>query len=594
MTDRARRIGDELRVCREEAIFYLEGLDWDLDAAMEACRSKTLNLPSLAVEPPPEKEKSSRSEVQSPLPSTTTGSQSRNELIVQFINFAVGSDVQDATSYLERNDWDLDRAVLQFCDERRPTPSQRKVNRKLGRLNSQQYSQDDETSAAVGTLVELIREEQVPKAIPPMVSSHMKVQESTSLVQDGEEKLSLVKESAEGTLSSVSSSQLTNAPEEQLSQWKEESIKSFFKVDIGASRDAAIACLSHCKWNQEDAICYFFGDYTEAIQESTSPVKESAVAVPSSMSSRQLMSWPEDQLSRLKEKIIKSFRDVVIVASREDAEACLDYGEWNQEDAISYFFGDYAEANPEIARSQADGKAVDEDSRIKSLEEASGAKSHVKIQESSSPTQTREDSRKSSREQRSQWKDELIHSFLELADGVTREVATVYLTLSNWNVEEAFSFLLEESSQVLASHGSPNKNYSEEDETGSSSSSSKADSTDTGNATVASSQADENVKDKDVEEELSPAPITTTTTSTVELEIILDNGESGVQVWILFRSDQTVRDIRNRIAWFRPEDKRDYYLKSDTGVEYRDLDTAVHSITSGSRGSTILHQMYST
>ncbi|KAL0667001.1 hypothetical protein Bca4012_029705 [Brassica carinata] len=562
MTDRARRIGDELRVCREEAIFYLEGLDWDLDAAMEACRSKTLNLPSLAVEPPPEKEKSSRSEVQSPLPSTTTGSQSRNELIVQFINFAVGSDVQDATSYLERNDWDLDRAVLQFCDERRPTPSQRKVNRKLGRLNSQQYSQDDETSAAVGTLVELIREEQVPKAIPPMVSSHMKVQESTSLVQDGEEKLSLVKESAEGTLSSVSSSQLTNAPEEQLSQWKEESIKSFFKVDIGASRDAAIACLSHCKWNQEDAICYFFGDYTEAIQESTSPVKESAVAVPST--------------------------------SREDAEACLDYGEWNQEDAISYFFGDYAEANPEIARSQADGKAVDEDSRIKSLEEASGAKSHVKIQESSSPTQTREDSRKSSREQRSQWKDELIHSFLELADGVTREVATVYLTLSNWNVEEAFSFLLEESSQVLASHGSPNKNYSEEDETGSSSSSSKADSTDTGNATVASSQADENVKDKDVEEELSPAPITTTTTSTVELEIILDNGESGVQVWILFRSDQTVRDIRNRIAWFRPEDKRDYYLKSDTGVEYRDLDTAVHSITSGSRGSTILHQMYST
>ncbi|KAF3555888.1 hypothetical protein F2Q69_00011417 [Brassica cretica] len=588
MTDRARRIGDELRVCREEAIFYLEGFDWDLVAAMEACRSKTLNLPSLAVEPPPEKEKSSRSEVQSALPSTTTGSQSRNELIVQFINFAVGSDIQDATSYLERNDWDLDRAVLQFCDERRPTPSQRKLNRKLGRLNSQQY----ETSAAVGTLVELIREEQVPKAMPPMVSSHMKVQESTSLVQDGEEKLSRLKESAEAPPSSVSSSRLKNTPEEQLSQWKEEGIKSFFKVAIGASREAAIACLSHCKWNQEDAISNFFGDHTEAIQESTSPVKESAVAVPSSMSSRQLMSWPEEKLSRLKEKIIKSFRDVVMVASREDAEACLDYGEWNQEDAISYFFGDYAEANPEIARSQADGKAVDEDSRIKSLEEASGAKSHVKIQESSSPTQTREDSRKSSREQPSQWKDELIHSFLELADGVvTRDVATVHLTLSNWNVEEAFSFLLEETSQVQASHGSPNKNYSEEDETGSSSSSSNAESTDTGNATVASSQADENVKDKDVEEELSPAPITTTT---VELEVILDDGESGVQVWIFFRSDQTVRDIRNRIAWFRPADKRDYYLKSDTGVEYRDLDTAVHSITSGSRGSTILHQMYST
>ena len=80
------------------------------------------------------------------------------------------------------------------------------------------------------------------------------------------------------------------------------------------------------------------------IQDSTSPVKESAVAVPSSMSSSQLMSWPEEQLSRLKEKIIKSFRAVVMVASREDAEACLDYGEWNQKDAISYFFGDYTKA----------------------------------------------------------------------------------------------------------------------------------------------------------------------------------------------------------------------------------------------------------
>lgn len=104
----------------------------------------------------------------------------------------------------------------------------------------------------------------------------------------------------------------------------------------------------------------------------------------------------------------------------------------------------------------------------------------------------------------------------------------------------------------------------------------------------------ENVKDKDVEEdlgtELSPVPVTTTL---VELEIILDDGGSGTQVWILIRSDQTVRDVRNKIGVFRPEDERDYYLKSDTGVEYRDLDTTVRSITSGSCGSTTLHQMYS-
>ncbi|KAF2615503.1 hypothetical protein F2Q70_00009967, partial [Brassica cretica] len=175
-------------------------------------------------------------------------------------------------------------------------------------------------------------EEQVLKATPLMVSSQLKVQESTSLVQTVEEKNSPGKESAEAPPSSMSSSQLTYTPEE----WKEEGIKSFFKVATGASREAAIACLSNCKWNQDDAISYFFGGYTEAIQDSTSPVKESAEALSSSMSS-----------------IVKSFCDVVIVASRKDAEACLSHCKWNQEDAISYFFGEYTEANPEIAWSQA-------------------------------------------------------------------------------------------------------------------------------------------------------------------------------------------------------------------------------------------------
>ncbi|KAL0863826.1 hypothetical protein Bca101_042944 [Brassica carinata] len=551
MTDRATRICDELRISREEAIFYLEGFEWDLDAAMEACRSKTLNFPSLTtVESPPEKEESS-SEVRSAPPSTTDP-QSINELIAQFYNFAVGPDLQDATSYLERNDWDLQPAVSQFCDDRRSSPSQRKPNRKLGRLNSHQYLQDG-TSAAVGTLMELMRQEQVPKAITPLVSSHLKVQESTSLVQDKEEKLSPVKESAEEVQSSMSSSQLMTSPEEQLSQWEEESIKSFFKVAIGASQEAAIACLSRCKWNQDDAISYFFGDYTEAIQDSTSLVEESAEALSSSMSLIQLTDSPEEQLSRLKEESIKAFRDVMYVPF---CSLCTFYA----------CFLKSLTSNQNLAL-RIIGKAVDGDSSTASLEEASGgyipeAKSHVKG-----------------------------------AGGVvTRDVATVYLTDSNWNVDKAFSCLLKETSQVQASHGSPNNNYFEEDETVSSSCSSDADPTETRNVTAAipgveeSSQVDENVKDQDVEEELSAVPITTTT---IELEIILHDGESGTQVWILVRSDQTVRDIHNRVDAFRPDDNRDYYLKSDTGVEYRDLDTTVHSITSGSRGSTILHQLYS-
>lgn len=90
------------------------------------------------------------------------------------------------------------------------------------------------------------------------------------------------------------------------------------------------------------------------IQESTSPVKESAEALlSSSMSSIQLTDSPDEE-KLLKEEIVKSFRDVVIVASREAAEACLSHCNWNQEDAVGYFFADYTAANPEIAWSQAD------------------------------------------------------------------------------------------------------------------------------------------------------------------------------------------------------------------------------------------------
>lgn len=45
MADPVTRICDELGVCREEALYYLEGFRWNLDSAMEACRSQTLPLP---------------------------------------------------------------------------------------------------------------------------------------------------------------------------------------------------------------------------------------------------------------------------------------------------------------------------------------------------------------------------------------------------------------------------------------------------------------------------------------------------------------------------------------------------------------------
>lgn len=79
---------------------------------------------------------------------------------------------------------------------------------------------------------------------------------------------------------------------------------------------------------------------------------------------------------------------------------------------------------------------------------------HIQIQESSSPTQTREGLNQL---QHSPEHDELIDIFVQGA-GVTRDVATIYLTESNWNVQQALTCLLKETGQVQAS---------EEGETGS-------------------------------------------------------------------------------------------------------------------------------
>ncbi|KAL0722213.1 hypothetical protein Bca4012_036812 [Brassica carinata] len=52
MADPLKQMCEELGVCQEEALFYLEGFRWDLNAAMEACRSKTLPSPA---QPPNER-----------------------------------------------------------------------------------------------------------------------------------------------------------------------------------------------------------------------------------------------------------------------------------------------------------------------------------------------------------------------------------------------------------------------------------------------------------------------------------------------------------------------------------------------------------
>lgn len=76
MGDPLKQMWDELGVCTEEALFYLEGFRWDLNAATDACRSKT--LPSLEADQPPE--------------------QRGDEKIERFVEEATGATVEEARS----------------------------------------------------------------------------------------------------------------------------------------------------------------------------------------------------------------------------------------------------------------------------------------------------------------------------------------------------------------------------------------------------------------------------------------------------------------------------------------------------------------
>lgn len=75
--------------------------------------------------------------------------------------------------------------------------------------------------------------------------------------------------------------------------------------------------------------------------------------------------------------------------------------------------------------------------------------------------------------------------------------------------------------------------------------------------------------------------------TTITITIVLADGGS---VNIPFRSNQTVRDIRDAIDELTPYNDRDYFLQSMTGVDYMDSNITVHEISTG--GSTTLLQIY--
>ncbi|KAG7638296.1 putative UBA-like superfamily protein [Arabidopsis thaliana] len=233
-------------------------------------------------------------------------------------------------------------------------------------------------------------------------------------------------------------------------------------------------------------------------------------------------------------------------------------------------------------------------------------------------------------EQPSLLKNEWISSFCEAASTATREEAIYCLKVCNWDVHRAIGFYMEDFSEhqtsvavnmslkenrklPLSSIELPSQSQFEASlgylKEGSTSSLLEVDPTELKrsleeageeNAAVAiprmtSSQVDGKGIEEDSSMETFPDPVAYQDRiivgpraggTTITLTILLANTRS---VNIPFRSNQTVRDIRDAIDELTPDYEKDYILQSMAEVVYMDPDITVHEI---STGSTTLLQIY--
>ncbi|KAL0666999.1 hypothetical protein Bca4012_029703 [Brassica carinata] len=220
MADPLKQICDELGVCTEEALFYLEGFRWDLNAATEACRSKTL--------PSSENERTAAEE------------QRRNDKIARFV-VATGATVKEARYYLSRENWNVDNACLSFLA----------------------LSHDDHTEGSSNEPWYLhgFSGNERPDTTHDVLSKVPQFHNTSTNLRIGSPPPS------------------ARTPPLEL---KPESIKRFRDVVSDASSQAVIDCLNDCKGNAEHAIQYFYENETPP-ESLPDEIKEERIASFSSM-----------------------------------------------------------------------------------------------------------------------------------------------------------------------------------------------------------------------------------------------------------------------------------------------------------------------
>ncbi|CAE6026393.1 unnamed protein product [Arabidopsis arenosa] len=526
------RICDELEVCREEALCYLEGFQWNFDSALEACRNQTLPLSSLAFESSPVNEKLA-SNTPSTLPLMIDSGpswnppvdQSRNQSIAGFCEVLVGASVEEARAYLERNNWNIDLAVDSFWVERRQTPSQKKSNplQLVSKSQFQDYSKPLKIGSSsseygfvsymfLGSMEVDSRGEHIPEVVPLMASSQVKnqnIQELRSVWPPEETWVDRIL--PEVSVSEASAEAPPNLPV-QLSQFNNERISSFSNVVGGATREEAIDCLKLCNWDVDQAVGFYMDRFS----------KDLSMAI--AMSSKDNRGLPLPSQSQFQASL-GYFKEGSTSSSMEvdptESERSLQ-GTGEENHAVDGF--SEHELSAAIANSLKESREVP----LPSIE---------------LPSQ-------------SQFQASLGY----LKEGSTSSLMEVDPTESERSLEEAGK-----ENAAVAILG------------------------------MASSQVDGEGVEKDSSMETFPDPVAyqdriivgpRAAGTTITITIVLADGRL---VNIPFRPNQTVRDIRDAIDELTPDFDKDYILQSGAAVDYMDPDITVHEI---STGDTTLLQIY--
>ncbi|CAN7010127.1 unnamed protein product [Brassica oleracea var. botrytis] len=601
MADPLKQICDELGVCTEEALFYLEGFRWDLNAATEACRSKTL--------PSSENERTAAEE------------QRRNDKIARFV-VATGATVKEARYYLSRENWNVDNACLSFLALSHDDHTEGSSNEPWYLHGFSGNERPDTTHDVLSKVPQFhntstnLRIGSPPPSArtPPLELKPESIKRFRDVVSDASSQavidcLNDCKGNAEHAIQyfyEVYSLKNETPPESLPDEIKEERIASFSSM-TGETRHVAKVYLEKFMWNLDQAIDYFFepSDPSET-QKSLEVAGEGdvTVAIPGMASSQvdgkaveegsSTETVPDPFANRDRRTTVET-QAAPSTITLEDAAGAFCAHRYDKPEKKSKpvpLSHDGGHTEPQFHSTSTNLRSPPwvstvpfqlAQKRINHFHDVVSAASSKAVIDCLNDCKGDVDaailyfddvySKKNSTECLPHGvKEARIASFSSMTRA-TRQVAQAYLEKYMWDLDQAIDYFFEPSDSETQ------KSLEEAGE---------------GDVTVAKpGMASSQVDGKAVEEGSSTETVPDdnrdrTTVESIMITISLAD-TSGASLELPFRSDQTVRDIRNAIDQRYPNNDRGYVLESGDGLRYMDWNVTVYRVTRGE--STTLFQI---